>query len=372
MQMSKSAFIGLLASLVTGLALGAAKDPNVVITVTPFPDGDAQTLASSITLSSARYPTHVSYRVVLQNNTTNTLNRSFFSASTDVVGATNDSAINPGDIYVEAETTPGSVSNCAAIDRRPTTVRCKIGTGDSPTGGSLAPGQGVALWVVVKAPTAGTQLVLTSTFGGDEGQGAGNGCCDSVRTTSTHLIDPLSDTEQAFKRELKSFVKTTGGTFFTGRTGVATADDPWTTRVTVPTVTTGLFNALPFTTATVFESVSGPSCSAINKQCNQTALKIPGTFGNLQITLQQHPSIIKNGSRIENWRIAYSHDLSITTPVTLLRCDATNPAGPRAGVPCIQACQEYSSKSFPAVPRSMWGIFECKINAVDNGSYVAE
>jgi hypothetical protein len=367
MQNSKSAFIGILAAFVTSVALGAAKDPNIGITVTPFPDGDAQTLSSSITLSSARYPTHVSYRVVLQNNTTNTLNRSFFSASTAVVGAaTNDSAIDSADIYVESQTTAGSVSNCAAT-AGPTTIRCDIGPG-----ASFASGQGVALWVVVKSPTAGTQLVLTSTFGGDEGNGVGNGCCDSVRTTSTNLIDPLTDPGQAFKREVKSFVKTAGGTFFTGLTGVATADDPWTTQVTVPTVTIGLFNTLPFTTAAVFELPSGQSCSSINKQCNQTALTIPGVFSHLQITLQQHPSIIKSGSKIENWRIAYSHDPSSTAFVTLLRCDATLPAGPSSGVPCIQACQEYSSKSIPAVPRSMWGIFECKINAVDNGSYAAE
>jgi hypothetical protein len=153
---------------------------------------------------------------------------------------------------------------------------------------------------------------------------------------------------------------------------VATADDPWTTQVTVPTVTHGLLNTLPFTTATVLESKSEQSCSAINKVCNQTVLTIPGTFAHLLISLQQHPSIIKNGSKIENWHIKYSHDPESVPFVQLQSCEATYPAGPSEHVPCIQACQEYSRKSVPAVPASWWGIFECKIKALDNGQFALE
>jgi hypothetical protein len=58
--------------------------------------------------------------------------------------------------------------------------------------GSLTPGNSAAFWITVKAPTTGAKLTLNSTFGGDEGNGGGNGCCDSVASTNTTLVDPLT------------------------------------------------------------------------------------------------------------------------------------------------------------------------------------
>ena len=365
MHSIKTVLFAALTCLMVSTAAAAPKDPNIGFGVVPYPNGNPVDLSSRVTMSSTRYDTHVAYRVAVFNGTTNTLNRVFLRGDTSVIGAAvNTSVVDPA-IYPES----GTVGACTQPGGL-TSIRCDIGPG-----GSLAANTGASFWVVVKSPLAGTTLNFTATLGGDEGNGGGNGCCDATKVIATELIDPVlasTDPAAAFKNEVQSFVKTGGGTFFTGATGVATVDDPWATTVQVPTVATGLLG-LPFTTAAIAESLLAPSCSAVNKKCHQSALTIPGTFSNLLITLQQHPSIIKNGSRIENWRIAYSHDPAITAPVTLLRCDATNPpVGPTASVPCIQACQEYSSKSIPAVPRSMWGIFECKINAVDNGSYSNE
>ncbi|HEX6018402.1 MAG TPA: hypothetical protein VFZ28_09905, partial [Burkholderiaceae bacterium] len=225
----------------------APGDPNVAIDgITSYPE--------AVTLRSDRYPTSVSYRVVVGNHTTNALNRSFYSGSISVDGsATTDASI---ELQVYAES--GTVSSCT--QSAPTNIQCVLGDG-----GYLAPGTGAAFWVTVNAPTAGALMTLTSTFGGDEGKGGGNGCCDTVATTDTTLVDPLSG-DNSFKRNARTFVPSAGAVLFTGVDQVATADDPWVTIVTVPTVTTGLSidggAPLPFTTATIAEALVLSSCGS--------------------------------------------------------------------------------------------------------------
>lgn len=354
MNYLKSAAIAWVASAVMSAALAAPHDPNIQIGVTAYPEVE-------VTLST-RYDAHVAYKVVLLNNSTNTLNRAFFSATTLVTGAaTNDAFIDPVILTVS-----GAVSACTQ-PAGPTSIRCELGVA-----GLLAQGAGATFWVVVRSPSDGTRLDFNSTFGGDEGNGGGNGCCDSPRTTTINLIDSLnstSDPNARFKNEVKSFVKPGGGTFFTGRTGVATQDDPWTTQIQVPAVVNGIDGNV-FTTAAVIESVVLQSCSAVNKVCHQTTLTIPGSFANLQVTLQQHPSIIKNGSKIENWGIVYSATPDVFGSFTRLQACAVT-AGPTPGAPCIDICKEYTRRSDPTRPET-WGIFECKIKALDNGRYGAE
>jgi hypothetical protein len=338
------------------------RDPRIGFELTAFPSG-------GITLTSARYATHVAYRVRVVNGARNDLNRVHFSATTSVDGAAaNTAAIDPTLIV------PQGVAGPCSQTAGPTTIECAVGTG-----ASLRPGHAVEFWVVVRAPSAGRVLRFAGTFGGHEGKGRGNGCCDATVTVETPLIDPVlssADPDAAFKKELSSFVGPAGGTYFTGVSGFPTADDPWTTTVAVPGVNDGLFG-LPFTTASVLESEDPNSCLSINKQCNRTQLTIPGTFDSLLITLRQHPSILDKYARIEQWRISYSTHPGVVPYVELQACSVT--AGPAPGLPCIQACREIPPDGTAAARtvssytytghRKGPGVFECKIRALDNGGY---
>lgn len=358
---------GLLA-LCASWGASAQQDPRIDLRVTPYPDGNEATFTSSVTLSSSRYTTQVAYRVRLANNTTNTLNRVFYRASTTVTGAAN----NTSSIHSTPYVVSGAVGPCTQPDG-PTSLVCPIGPiATGATGGTLLSNQGAEFWIVVTIPTEGSELRFTSIFGGDEGQGGGNGCCDTVLTRQTQLIDPViasADPNARFKVEAFTFVGTPGATVFTGASGYPTADDPWSTTVSVPGVSSGIFG-LPFTTASLRESLDLQSCSAINRLCNRSEVTVPGSFSHLTIVLRQHPSIIKPGSKIENWRIGYSHLPGVLPYTTLQSCSVSG--GPSPGTPCLDSCQEYSSKTVPAVPKSLWGIFECTAKAIDNGGFRVE
>jgi hypothetical protein len=352
----KSTFFGIFtAGLLSSAAMAAPHDPNIVIDVTTFP-------ATEVTLTSPRYVSSVAYKVVLQNNTTNTLNRAFFSATTSVVGATtNDSSISVVP-YVEV----GSVSNCTLTGQ--TSIRCDIGTSvPSPgAGGTLQSGQGATFWVVVTTPTAGTTLNFNSTFGGDEGNGGGNGCCNSVKIIPIDLKDAL--TSSTVRTQMKSFVNTAGGTFFTGLDKVATRDDPWVTIVEVPTVTTGLTGlngALPFTTVSIFEDTLQSACSSDLRTCNVSTLKVPGTFASLRITLRRDSSTIRGGATIENSPIYYIDDLGNVSanPIPVCAFGEPNATTPR----CIFSRREYTTQTAPT--REWVKDWEWVIYAITNGGY---
>lgn len=302
-------------------------------------------------------------------NTINDLVVTFEASVTD--GAENLKLHNPGD-YLTGLPAGCEVPTGAA---NPLTITCKF---KQVKGGEFS---FPAFTVFYKVPVKVTNGVAEGGANPDyintkhtilyaEGENdCANGCANS-RVFA--FGDPvLLGTTNA--TTVKSGVPKNGGTFFTG-VGLATAADPWLTRVVVPGNFTTLLNQ-PYTVASILEAISPSSCSPVNLQCNRTVLMIPGTFSSLEITLQQHPSIIKPGSKIGDWRIAYSSiDPTDSNPeptaTDLQYCLATNPPGPSVGVPCLieNSCKEYTRKSDPLLPQA-WGIFECKIKALTNGYY---
>jgi hypothetical protein len=350
--------------------------PRIGLELTAFPDG-------GITLTSGRFETRVAYRVRVINSGHKAVKGAVFSANTSVQGAdTNTSLIDPA---------PIAVSGVAAVCTQPggpTSIECSLGAG-----GYLQAGSSAEFWVVVRTPNAGQAMAFAGVFEADAGKRRGRGhdlrrgrghgqghdddCCEVAVTVHTPLIDPVlatTDPDASFKKQASSFVGAEGGTLFTGVSGFPTKDDPWTTTVSVPEVTTGVFG-LPFTTAAVVESEDLNSCVSINLQCNRTQLTIPGTFDSLLITLRQHPSILSKYARIEHWRISYSADPGNVPYTELQRCGIVG--GPALGVPCIEACREYPPEStghhhhrYGSHHGSYGpGVFECKIRALDNGGY---
>ncbi|HEX6018165.1 MAG TPA: hypothetical protein VFZ28_08690, partial [Burkholderiaceae bacterium] len=213
-----------------------------------------------------------------------------------------------------------------------------------------------------------------STFGGDEGKGGGNGCCDTVATTDTTLVDPLSG-DTSFKRNARTFVQSAGTVLFTGADQVATADDPWVTIVTVPTVTTGLSidggAPLPFTTATIAEALVLSSCGsyALAQGCFESNLAIPGIFDSLRVVIRWDESKIKPGTKPENVKLFYTHDPNVA-PAEVGLCSLAPGGVPTAGKPCLESAPiMYTKKSVPAVPSNYWGDIEFRALAKDNGRY---
>lgn len=332
--------------VMSNAAWAAPHDPGITATVTPVPETvslsrDAATTPVVITAQN----TYASYLVSIQNHTTNALNGVTFSATTAVETAVTKTApIESQSAYVVIPISPASPS-CALTTA--TKIFCTFGT--------LSPGSSaVSFVVVVKAPTAGTAINVNWIVTGYEGNSS-NGCCTFNATARTQLI---TQDDPAVRTELKSFVKGTGGTFFTGNTAVATAADPWTTSVIVPPA----FSAL-YTTATILEGAGSGSCAPDLLTCNASTLTIPGTFGYLTITLRRDASTIKPGAKIVNAKVYYTHD---NLPlVEVLDCTVTG--GPQLGVPCMERRTAYTKKT---APTPEWeGDWEFVIRALDNGRY---
>lgn len=352
----KRSIVGIVMS---GMSLGLAAaphDPNIQIqSITSFPE--------AVTLRSDRYDTRVSYRVVLKNNTTNVLNRTFYKGTITVDGSIDTDASIEG-VFPES----GAAVSCTLSG---TSVDCVVGAG-----GSLPPGIGAAFWITAKAPFAGSTMTLNTTFGGDEGKGGGNGCCDSVATTNTTLVDALIS--PSVKTNARSFIPGTGGLIFTGlgsnQDPPATSDDPWVTLVTLPPFTVGLsvdggVTTLPFTTATLTESSVSASCApyALAQGCFASDLAIPGSFDSLRVVIRWDSSKIKPGTKPENVKLFYTHDPNVA-PVQVQLCSVAG--GPAPGQPCLESVPiRYTKQAYPLLPRGFWGDIEFRVLARDNGRY---
>lgn len=322
----------------------AAQDPNVFVTVTPTPP--------AVTLSRAGLVTFASDLVLLTNGTTNDLNRVSFTGTMSVKGATGSSDPLPIDSIVPVS---GQPAGCA-IGPTPSSVTCNVM--------QLVPGASTAFAVVVQAPTAGASIQFAWTFSGTEGKSTtGKGCCVATGSAATALVDPLSDTGRS---QVKSFVKTGGGLFFTGAGAVPNAADPFSTRITIGALPAGF----DFVTASVIESPASGACTDFTT-CFQSQITIPDlVYPNadtdfLTILLRADKSIIRNGTSILGVLIQY--DDGVNPPIFVGDCPS--PSQPLAdGVPCIAKRVDYKNKTVPNWTPELDGDFEWTILNRKNGS----
>jgi hypothetical protein len=342
MNRVKLALLALGALALCSSAFAAPKDPNVLPVVTPVPG--AVTLSRVPTAASPQaLETFAAYRIDLANNTTNHLNFVAFTAATFVLNASTTATID------------GLIGAPAGCTTTATRLSCALGT--------LSPGAVISFHVIVKAPTAGTQIDLNWTFNGSEGNST-NGCCTAKGKASTALVDPLAD-NSTVNTNVTSFVKGSGGTFFTGASAIATSADLWTTTVVIPS---GF--ALGFTTAQVVESLSSSSCASDLRLCVVSALSIPGQFAALDITLRRDVTTFKNGAKIEN-AILYYQPTESNPAVPIGPCDASGnvPIGEHR---CVLSRFTYTKKfvSDNNLPLDFIGDWEFKLKALENGRII--
>jgi hypothetical protein len=339
----KANWCGLLASLLAGVVFAAPHDPGVLPNVLPVP--------GQVSLSRTGLETYASYLVTIQNNTTNALNAvKFTGTTTPPAGSTAVAATIESVISLSATT-----AGCALTDTF--SISCSIGT--------LAPGANFEFIAVVKAPTAGTSIDFTWTFAGSEGNSV-NGCCIVSGTRTTQLVDAATEIDA--KKNVRSFVKPSGGTFFTGNGSVALTADPFVTSVSVP----GIASYTSAITATIAETDLNPgvapNCSL--KTCFQSQITIPGTYSPyLGITLRLDASQIKPGTKIESVLITYEYLVNADLQSHIVGMCST-PTTPRPdGLPCLASRVSYKNKLVPGWTPDKDGDFEWTLLNIKNGTY---
>jgi hypothetical protein len=354
----------LLAVILSAMAGGtlAQSDPKLQADVRSELSPDSATLSRELFVGRA------AWRIKLKNGAANELNRTVFTARTVVV----DSSGNPVNAIAAID---GAVGAGNVIQVGSVSPHCALTSADGLTCsiGTLPSQAQVEFVVVAKTPLAGDRLKLAWSFGGDEGNGGGNGCCTRFdETTYTALIDAQA-ANSTVKNHVQSFmVSSVLNKAFTGVTALPTAADPWKTTADTGNVYT--VNGVPqsYTQLLIDEQVNPSSlgsCSALqNNQCWVSQVSIPNTKWTaahpLKITLDRHSSSIKNGSKLSNYVIQYKADTA-TAYTNLLQCTATNPSGPTTGTPCLDgACVEIPLATSP--PSYVW---RCNVKAIENGGY---
>lgn len=344
MQTFRSAlFAALFATL--SVTASAATDPNVGPSVVAVP--------TTVTLSRDGLTTFAGYKLTVANNTTNNLNRITLDGTAVVVGG----AVGAVAAYDSFETISGPTVQTCGVGSASNKVHCDLG--------SLAPNQSLALFVVFKAPTSGSRIDFNWAAGGKEGNSnTGKGCCVTPGTTSTALVDATTDA--SYKKNATTFLKSTGGSLFTGDQGKANSGDPWATSVVI-SAGTGIDY-----TATIAES-NNPTeyvCGTSVPTCFISSLNIPGSFTLLSITLTRDVSTIPQAVRykqsaLDEAKIFYSKEpvgSLLYNPVEVYACSL---GGPSPGVPCWVSKIVYPK----AAPADVQGDWKIEIQALDNGSY---
>lgn len=340
-------------AVVVGTLLGflsasfAQADPDISRQVTAIPE--TVTLSRPAPQGGEALLTFAGYLLKFKNNTPGELNRIYFNAD---AFNTNSSEIVNFD--------SSNIPNCTGFNTA--SLRCQ-------TTISLAPGEEREFFVVARAPASGTSIRVVWTAGGSEGKGKGVGCCGTSGTATTTLIDPA--TNEDFKVRTKSFVKSSGGTLFTGDRSITKTSDQFTTRVRVDP-----FASVDYAIGSILETVVDPldavpdpldaDCAngARFVKCFRSEVSLPNviyglvTPGFLTFVLRIDSSVIKPRTLIESVQIKHDGE-----PVSM--CDNTSPAV----YPCITERKHYKNKSVQGWTKDLNEDFEWTIKDDGNGVF---
>ncbi len=341
LHLAAAALLG--SSLLLGATAARAEAASAIVVTT-------SALATPVTYSrpaaTPALPTWVAWKVTVANNGRNVVNHITFAGATTV--------LTPGETasFLTAEGLGGASVSCTTTNPAQTAVSCDLGTLRSG-------GDAVSFVLIFKGPVAVAAPLpadrIDFAWQATYAEALNDNTGAARQDTQTGLAAPVAlGTPLATK--VQSTVPRSGGTFFTGNTGVATAADPWTTTVAVP-------GRLTYTTALIEEFIDANSCSADLLTCNLSSLTIPGSFSFLQITLRRDTTTIKSGAKISNAKVYYAADGVNFAEVP----NCADSGGPYIGQPCIAARTAYTRKNAPSVE---WeGDWEFVIRALDNGQY---
>jgi hypothetical protein len=373
-----------LAPVLLAVSVGAwaQSDPKITSSVVPELNPNEVTLSRGITTPVPKLTGQAAYRVKITMNASNELNGALFTAKTSVVKAAPDNTVVAGAIAkFETEVVPnatlhvsGEDPNCTIDINDPTSLSCNFGDGQLLTGNTAE------FIILVQSPESGGRIKLDWSFGGDEGKGGGNGCCTKLGSVDTKLVDAAA-ANSTVKTHLQTFVVKNPNvptTLFTGVNKGATLDDPWVTIADL-----GISFIVAGGTKTYVQGLIDEkknldagisSCSPSNKnECWRSQLmladtKFPSTDP-LWITVERHSSIIKNGTKLDNYTLGFVYakeeagpfvDIPLCADVGGLSETIKHCLAPRGTN--LTACVER-----PDPTKASAFVWSCTIKALENG-----
>jgi hypothetical protein len=267
------------------------------------------------------------FRVIIKNfSTSNTVNRPRFVATSSVT-----QGAFPGTVVtnVTAEFSKSTNSTCTVTNVAKTSIDCALQ--------SLAPQAQAEFTVTFIAPTDGSRIKLSWQVVFDQGTTPGNSNGDAGES--------YLELAQVDLNGVKSDVPANLALSFFSGTGMATATDPWVTKVKLPATDTA-------TTATVAENLPQyvTSCAQAGDltTCNTSTLTIPNaTFGTpgtpplsqfLEITLLRDASTISKSAKLSSAVVYYRQNPDDTMGKAVPSCES-RPDLPKPGEPCEDVTQ---------------------------------
>lgn len=345
---------GLCAAAAVGVAAPAhAANANAVLTLTAAPVDPADqkaraSLSRNATGSEPAVDFRAAYQVSIYNPTNSSKNFRFVGNITVPVGQ--DGLTTPPTQFASSR------GDCAQTGSNPVQIVCpKL---------EVAKGKTIVFSFEFRTPTSGASMNLGASLFFP----ASNGTLTASGTSSIELVKLLY---VDYTLGFNTFVSKAGGTFHSGDPsslagspgGVATATDPFTTTIIVPSI--------PFTTSALVEEkqkgeLTGCSTLFVRDGCFSSNVTIPSAPSALKgmviyLRIDRSKRATTNGT-VFDVAIRYSTDGE--SFVTVRDCSATVSAS--SGQPCIRSRKDYG---FGAAEEWKYD-WEFMIEAVDNGRYV--
>ena len=211
MNYLNSTVVAVITAVASSVAF-AQKDPQTDVTLANVVV-DGQSL-DAVTLSRDGLVTRFAQDLTFTNNTTNALNRLYFTATVTNTGGT---GADNGTLETIYFTEASGTFDCTGFGS--SKLSCTSNISLNPDTGNTT--QKVTL--VGLAPASGTKLTVTVSAGGYEGNSqTGKGCCAKILSETTDLIDSTTDRTRSYTLNAITFVsRNTGGQLFTGAKSVA-------------------------------------------------------------------------------------------------------------------------------------------------------
>jgi hypothetical protein len=337
-----------MATTLLGASGAMAAAGEVTTTVTP--------LSTNVTYSSPAgnnvpaLTTFVGYSVTMVNGGRNTINHVTFEGTIAVT-----------DPQEMATFSSAEGASCAVVPPAPTapanavTIRCPFGKFKSGTSVSFVLFFNSPVADTISPTPAGSDLV---TFSGRaitaEGFNGGKSWNNSIDPWTAGAVT-LGTANPTL---IRTAVPRSGGSFFTGKGGIALSTDPIATTVALPTLATA------FTTATIQEGPAAGNCNVF-VTCFGTGLTIPGTFTPfLTAVVRIDRANIKPYTKIGSVTILYIAD-DATVHVVGACANATTPRAD--GIPCVASSKHYKNKYVPGWTPALDGDFEFTFISIGNG-----
>ncbi len=357
------------------LALLCAALPGLVLANGPEASVSVSAVPASTSVSRAGSPNYAAYAIEVKNIT--------YDDKLRIVKLTGNSSVWVGDVRLPTavatfDSDDSASVTCVATTPDLTGIECTIAR-------DLFPGESLTFTVVFKTPVADPSIPETgatikfstkTVYAEYEHNEPYFDDFETIKRTGTTALAPLSATR------VETYIPgAVAATVFTGTGGApsATAADPWTTRVVIPSGQR--------TTARIEEATLPESCAPDTPICFSSALTIPGSYVTpvLKIFLRRDVTTIGSTSTMSS--LSYYKPKAPNINNAVISYQQSPPSGPFVDVPnCLKdyytkaiipptaanprciAKRTAFAKKYP-VPLVDQGDWEFEIWAIDNGVY---